>query len=245
MFFSFGLLMNAPTADFGLVKRPQLWASCCFWTGKKVAIVFVLSPVKFLYWSRMDLFDVWVKAELRLSHIWNGRSKKSLETSGYCRRETIVCVLKSLLCKVLLSFDNARQIDSAVVFLGSCKLGHARHPLYCYLTRRHLITGYFCLLSSEKKAPFLTKKHCVDYFVNWKFFTFRECFLPVESLSGTIPRVQSSNKIKQADFQFLLSRSSATCIINPLPWTNGLNNFCTLTLIFPLKYFLISSSVLI
>ena len=94
----------------------------------------------------------------------HGHSNKRLGTSDYCCREAIIHVLESLLCKVLLSFNNSRLTDSALMFLVSCKLGPERHPLFCHLASRYLITRYFCLLFSDKSAHFLTKNHRVDYF---------------------------------------------------------------------------------
>ena len=70
----------------------------------------------------------------------NSRSNKSLEISDNYRHEAIVHVFESLLCKL--------------VFLGSCKVGPERHPLFCHLARRRLITRYFCLLFSNKSAHF-------------------------------------------------------------------------------------------
>ena len=84
----------------------------------------------------------------------NSRSNKSLEISDNYRHEAIVHVFESLLCKLLLSFDNSKLTDSALVFLGSCKVGPERHPLFCHLARRRLITRYFCLLFSNKSAHF-------------------------------------------------------------------------------------------
>ena len=71
-----------------------------FWTGEKVSITFGLLQEKFLNMSM------------------NRRSG----ISDYCRRETIVRVLESLLSKILISFDNSRWIYSALVFLDSCKI---------------------------------------------------------------------------------------------------------------------------
>ena len=86
----------------------------------------------------------------------HGRSNKNLGTSDHCRHKAILRVLQSLLCKVLLAFDNSRLIDNALVFLASCKLRPGWHPSFCYLARSHLIS-YFCLLFLDKSAHFLTK----------------------------------------------------------------------------------------
>ena len=127
-----------------LQKAHNLWPSRCFWTSKKVIITFALSNEKFLCKASM------LSCDCRIFE--NGRSNKILGTSDYCCREEIVCVLESILCKVLLSFDNSRLIDSALVFLVPCKLGPKHNPLFRHLARRHLIIRYFCLLISDKSA---------------------------------------------------------------------------------------------
>lgn len=88
----------------------------------------------------------------------HSRWKNSLETSGYCRREAYLRALESLLCRALLSFDNSRLTDSALVFLVFCKLGSESHPLFFNLVRHHLIRRYYCLLFWDKSALFLNQK---------------------------------------------------------------------------------------
>ena len=66
----------------------------------------------------------------------HGCSNKSFGTSEYCRREAILRVLESMLCKVLLSFDNSGLINGALVFLVSCKFGPGRHPLFCLTAQK-------------------------------------------------------------------------------------------------------------
>ena len=84
-------------------------------------------------------------------------STKSSGASNYCRHEANVRVLESPLCKVLLSFDNSRLIDRALVFLMYCKLGPEQHPLFLLFTHASLNNKIFFLLLSIKNAPFLTK----------------------------------------------------------------------------------------
>ena len=67
-----------------------------------------------------------------------------------------------------------------------------------------MLTRYFCLLFWNKSAHFLTKNHrgasgfyAIFY---WGFFTFLECFSPVDVLMAY--HKLSSNNISRADFHF-------------------------------------------
>ena len=91
-----------------------------------------------------------------------GRSDKSLGKNYYCGHEAIKRLLEPLLCKVLLSFVNSKLIEcSCIPSVLQIRVWAA--SIICNLARRHLITRYFCLLFSDKRAHFLTKNHSVDF----------------------------------------------------------------------------------
>ena len=151
-------------AENATTKRPQLWHLVISGQARKLS--------SHLYYHRKSFFTrlgwIFLMFESRLS--WDCcifkhcLSTKSSGASNYCRHEANVRVLESLLCKVLLSFDNSRLIDRALVFLMYCKLGPEQHPLFLLFTHASLNNKIFFLLLSIKNAPFLTKNHRVDYF---------------------------------------------------------------------------------
>ena len=157
-------LLARISAANATAKRHKLWPSAIFGQARKLPWYMHKTWMDFSMFKSRLSWDCWIFEHSRLN--------KSSLTSDYYR--WTVRNLQSLLCKVLLFFDNSKLIDCAFVFLVCCKLEPEWHPLFCHLLRSHLVTRYLYLLFSEKSAHF--EPETIALFINWVFFTFLECF---------------------------------------------------------------------